>query len=85
MTSVARATGQVVGELTVGSKYGAICGACGRKFSVSEGGGFTFHLLRCDRCGATREMSFEELGEVHLRYLKGLPGPYAIASAEHDL
>ena len=43
-----------------------------------------FHLLRCDRCGETKSIGFDELGELHLRYLKGLPGPYCVASAEHD-
>jgi hypothetical protein len=27
---------------------------------------------------------FESLGELHLRYLKGLPGPYCIATSEFD-
>jgi hypothetical protein len=29
-------------------------------------------------------MQFDELGEIHLRYLKGLPGPYCIGTAESD-
>jgi hypothetical protein len=29
-------------------------------------------------------MHFKELGETHLRYLKGLGMPYAIVSSEHD-
>lgn len=31
-----------------------------------------------------RSVSFEELGEVHLQYLKGLGGPYSIATAARD-
>ena len=50
---------------------------------VSEGGGF-FHLLRCEECGDTKSIGFDESGELHLRYLKGLPGPYSMVSAEHD-
>jgi len=68
----------------MGREYGVICRKCGQKFSVSEGGGFVFHLLHCDRCGRERSISFEDIGEPHLRYLKGLPGPYAIATSDHD-
>lgn len=49
-----------------------------------DGGGMFFHLLRCDHCGKTKSIGFNELGELHLRYLKGLPGAYCVASAEHD-
>lgn len=68
----------------MGSQSPAQCLACGQEFTVSEGGGFFFHLLRCDGCGGTKSLSFHELGELHLRYLKGLSGPYAQVSAEHD-
>ena len=51
---------------------------------MHEGGGFSFHLVRCDTCGATKSIAFDELGELHLRYLKGLSGPYCVASSEHD-
>jgi hypothetical protein len=61
-----------------------ICNRCGEHFHVSEGGGFSFHLLHCDRCGRERSIGFDELGEIHLRYLKGLPGAYAMVSAEYD-
>jgi len=43
-----------------------------------------FHLLHCDRCGKDKSLSFDEIGEPHLAYLKGLPGPYAMATAGHD-
>jgi len=68
----------------MGQQYSAICDACDCRFTVNDGGGFTFHLLRCDRCGAGRAISFEEIGEPHLRYLKGLDVPYSMATAEHD-
>ena len=42
------------------------------------------HLLHCDTCGAEKGIDFDEIGEPHLRYLKGLKVPYCMASAEHD-
>ncbi len=68
----------------MGSEYPAECRKCGHEFRVSSGGGFIFHLLHCDTCGKNMEILFEEIGEDHLRYLKGLEGPYSIATAEHD-
>jgi hypothetical protein len=41
-------------------------------------------LLRCDACGADEAIGFEEIGEPHLKYLKGLSVPYCMASSEHD-
>ena len=68
----------------MGTTRKATCNACGKEFTFNRNGGFSFHLLRCDTCGATKSISFEELGELHLRYLKGLSGPYCMASADHD-
>src|SRR3954471_23916246 len=68
----------------MGMASGARCRACDHRLQINEGGGFTFHVLRCDRCGETRPVTFDELGLIHLRYLKGLPGPYSVATAEHD-
>jgi hypothetical protein len=68
----------------MGQRYGAICEQCGHKFTVDEGGGFVFHLLHWDECGKSQSISFEKVGEPHLRYLKGLPGPYCIATREGD-
>ena len=68
----------------MGTRHCVICRACGQKSNVDEGGGFVFHLLHCDRCGDAKSISFEEIGEPHLRYLKGLPGPYAMATRRHD-
>jgi Zn finger protein HypA/HybF involved in hydrogenase expression len=62
----------------------AKCLECGNTFTVDHGGGFVFHLLRCDKCGRTKAIDFARLGELHLRYLKGLPGPYCVATSEHD-
>ena len=49
-----------------------------------RGGGFFFDLLHCDKCGKDRSVSHEELDDVHLGFVKGLPGPYAIARAAMD-
>ena len=68
----------------MGSQSSTRCLDCHEEFTVSEGGGFFFHLLRCDRCGPDKSISFDQLGELHLRYLKGLSGPYAQVSAAYD-
>jgi hypothetical protein len=68
----------------VGSATGYICEACGTRFRVRSGGGFFFDLLHCDRCGAERSVSHQELGDIHLRFVKGLPGPYAVARSSMD-
>jgi len=60
------------------------CNSCGKEFEIREGGGFTFHLLHCDRCGAEKMISFDELGDIHLRYIKGLDMPYSIATMEGE-
>ena len=62
-----------------------ICGNCLHHFAVSKGGGFSFHLLRCDRCGGTKNIDFTELGDLHSAYLKGLSGPHAVVSRQRDL
>ena len=68
----------------MGHEFSAECTSCHSNFTVSEGGGFSFHLLRCEECGKDKSVGFEQLGEIHLRYLKGLPGPYAVVSTEAD-
>ncbi|WP_282015931.1 hypothetical protein [Marinifilum flexuosum] len=60
------------------------CKKCEFKFSASLGGGMRFHKLRCDKCGKSKEISFDELGELHYRYLKGSSGPYSTATMKHD-
>jgi len=39
-------------------------------------------MLRCDQCGKEKRIGFDEIPELHMWYLKGLPGPYCIATAE---
>lgn len=68
----------------MGKRYSATCNSCGHKFRVSEGGGFFFHLLKCEKCGGDKSVDFDELGDIHLGYLKGLSEPYCMASSEHD-
>jgi hypothetical protein len=68
----------------VGRSFGAICDECGARFTVNDGGGFAFHLLHCDKCGKEKHLPFEDIYEAHCRYLKGLPGPYCIATMDHD-
>jgi len=68
----------------MGNSYGAICRKCGARFPVNVGGGFTFHLLHCTKCGEEKVVGFDEIGEMHAAYLKGLPGPYAVATSRHD-
>ena len=68
----------------MGSASGYICRACGRHFVARSGGGFFFDLLHCDTCGATRSVTHQALGDIHLGYVKGLPGPYAVARAGLD-
>lgn len=60
------------------------CKNCGEYYEIEEGGGFTFHLLHCDKCGSSKSVPFQDLGDIHLRYIKGLGGPYCIATAEQD-
>lgn len=68
----------------MGEEWSATCKHCNHEFFIKEGGGFFFHLLRCDKCGKEKTISFDKIGDAHLRYLKGLKGPYCIASSNYD-
>ena len=46
-----------------------ICDACGTRFTASEGGGFTFHLLHCDACGGEKSVLFDEIRSIHERQM----------------
>jgi hypothetical protein len=48
----------------MGTQYTAICRQCGTTFSVSEGGGFRFHLLHCEECGQEKSVDEEEMGSA---------------------
>lgn len=56
----------------MGSTYKATCLKCDNSFEVDEGDGMRFHLLRCNKCGETKSIGFDELGELFLRYEAGL-------------
>lgn len=68
----------------MGMEVDAKCLDCGHVFTVQLGGGFAFHLVRCDQCGVTKSISFDELGDLHVRYVKGLDRPWSVVSAHHD-
>jgi hypothetical protein len=68
----------------MGSQSGHVCRTCGTRFTVNDGGGFFFDLLHCDTCGDARSVGHEELGDIHLGSVKGLPGPYAVSRAGSD-
>ena len=68
----------------MGSGVEAKCRRCGTQFQANVGGGFFFDVLHCDACGRERSISHGDLGNIHLGYIKGLGGPYAVARAEQD-
>lgn len=68
----------------MGTTMGHFCKRCGTSFSASDGGGFFFDRLHCDRCGTTVDVGHEDLGDIHLRFVKGLTVPYALARAQMD-
>jgi ssDNA-binding Zn-finger/Zn-ribbon topoisomerase 1 len=56
----------------------AECLDCGKNFEMYQGPSALAHLVRCDKCGKTKFIGFKDLGELRLRYLKGLSEPYSI-------
>jgi hypothetical protein len=68
----------------MGTATSHVCRACGTRFGVRDGGGFFFDLLHCDRCGRAQSVGHEELGDTHLRFVKGLPGPYTVGRTAID-
>ena len=69
----------------MGTASGYVCKLCGTRFSARDGGGFFFDLLHCDRCGKAANVGHQELGDIHLRFVKGLKVPYTLARAQMDL
>jgi hypothetical protein len=57
---------------------------CGEHFSIRQGGGFFFDLLHCDRDGRERVVAHRDMGDTHLGFVKGLPGPYAVSRSALD-
>lgn len=68
----------------MGSAMSYRCLACGTDFRIFSGGGFFFDRLQCDACGSSRSVSHEEMGDIHLAFVKGLPGPYAVSRRNLD-
>lgn len=68
----------------MGSTTGHVCRTCGTKFGVRSGGGFFFDMLHCDACGKAQGVGHQELGDIHLRFVKGLGRPYAVARMAMD-
>jgi hypothetical protein len=68
----------------MGSAAGFICRPCGTAFQAQSGGGFSFDLLHCDTCGTDRAVAHRDLGDIHLRFVKGLPGPYTVSRWKSD-
>ena len=44
----------------MGSLYTAKCKKCNHEFGVRDGGGFIFDLIRCEKCGNTRDIPHGE-------------------------
>ncbi len=68
----------------MGTATGHVCKACRTKFRADDGGGFFFDLLHCRICGAAKSVAHSDLGDIHLRFVKGLGRPYAVAREEMD-
>ncbi len=43
-----------------------VCSNCKYPFTVNEGGGMFFHLLKCDKCGKDRTILFSTIENFHL-------------------
>ena len=67
----------------MGSRSEASCLDCGESFMMSEGGGFSFHLVRCDACGETKSVGFDELASF-ICVSERATRAYSMVSAEHD-
>jgi len=65
----------------MGAEYSARCQKCGHTFSVMQGGGFAFHLLRCDKCGKEKSVGFRELKDLHNR---SISAPNSAVTADRD-
>jgi predicted Zn-ribbon and HTH transcriptional regulator len=52
----------------MGKEFDATCQQCQTVFRVSEGGGFLFVSLRCERCGREWTRSLQELAEAGITF-----------------
>ncbi len=62
----------------------ATCSECGEKFEIEDGADQS-HLLRCDECGATTTVLFEDMGNLRNGYLEGINKPLAALTLEEDV
>jgi hypothetical protein len=69
----------------MGYQIDATCRKCGNSFTAECEGGMFYHLVRCNACGKVKRVAFVELGILHLRFLKGIPKPYAASKQERDI
>ena len=60
------------------------CLDCDTVFTRTVGPTMTADNLTCDRCGRSQLVSHAAIGDVHLRYIKGLAGPWSVSRTEAD-
>ena len=72
------------GTCVLGQSFTYTCRRDGTRFGARQGGGFWFDLLHCEACGRDQSVSHEQLGDIHLGFVKGLPGPYAMTRWAFD-
>lgn len=65
----------------MGHLLGVICKDCGEKYTVSEGSGFLFHILRCDTCGKGKPIRVTELEEIYSIYFEEINSSIFIPSS----
>ena len=68
----------------MGISYWVKCDKCGERYRAFRVETPFTHILHCKRCGIERTISFDELGEIHVAYLKGRRRPYSLVTEEHD-
>jgi hypothetical protein len=68
----------------MGCELRATCLECHTSFSVYDGGAVFSHAVRCEECGETKFIGLHELGDLHARFVKGLPGAYSSFTRRDD-
>jgi hypothetical protein len=68
----------------MGISYLAKCLTYGNNFTIYNGSSFLCHILYCDRCGKPKVVHFNEISDLHSRYVKGLDRPYSSLTATYD-
>lgn len=59
----------------MGKAYRAKCGACQHTFWATDGGGFCFESVRCERCGQDRSVPRDNIRGMDFAYVKGQDFP----------